>query len=60
VPQQGCAQPLADYSENIEFLGHDEESKRLNAVPQLRSRTSAPTVFRQCNINDIVDSASGT
>jgi len=30
----GCAQPLADYSENIEFLGHDEESKRLDTVPQ--------------------------
>src|SRR5258708_30507002 len=30
----GCAQPLADYSENIEFLGHDEESKRLATAPQ--------------------------
>src|ERR1700730_1220435 len=43
----GCPQPLADYSENIEFLGHDEESKRLNTVPQLHSRTSASTLLRR-------------
>jgi|HubBroStandDraft_1064217.scaffolds.fasta_scaffold69809_3 hypothetical protein len=34
-PATRCAQPLADYFENIEFLGHPEQSKRLATVPQL-------------------------
>jgi hypothetical protein len=55
----GCAQALADYSENIEFLGHDEEFKRLNTVSQL-STPSAATLFRRCDSNNVVDSDSGT
>lgn len=34
----GCAQPFADHSENVEFLGHDGESRRLATVPQLREQ----------------------
>ena len=56
----GCAQTLADYSENIEFLGHEEESKRLDSGPQLRGRTSASTLFRRCDPNNVVGSPSGT
>jgi hypothetical protein len=55
----GCAQPLADYSENIQFLGHAEESKRLATVPQL-NRTSGATLFKRCGTNNVVDSTSGT